>query len=144
MKIQIVSDFHADVRWPQSLAIGADVKVVIAAGDICQDALHQRSKSFIATELARPVAATTTVVVTHHGPHRGSVHPRYCDDLLTGGFVSDCEDLILASRPHLWVHGHTHNCADYLVGATRVICNAHGYGNENPAFDPSLVVEVGT
>jgi hypothetical protein len=95
----------------------------------------------IATELARPVA--TTVVVTHHGPHRGSVHPRY-QNALTGGFVSACEDLILAGRPHLWVHGHTQNCADYLVGATRVICNAHGYGNENQAFDPSLVVEVGT
>jgi hypothetical protein len=42
--------------------------------------------------LARPVA--TTVVVTHHGPHRGSVHPRY-QNALTGGFVSACEDLIL-------------------------------------------------
>jgi Icc-related predicted phosphoesterase len=257
MQIQIISDLHADGRWPQSLAVGAGVDVVIAAGDTCEGALqafavlrkivpttvpivmvlgnheyyrgfiadeleqarsqaarfnihllendsvtignvrflgatfwtdycafgagrqaevmaacrhglndhrligwrkqpwirfrpddalrlHQRSKGFLATELARPVAATTTVVVTHHGPHRGSVHPRYRDDLLTGGFVSDCEDLILAGRPQLWVHGHTHNSVDYLVGATRVICNPHGYGNENPAFDPALVVEVAT
>jgi hypothetical protein len=40
MKIQIVSDLHADGRWPQSLAIGADVEVVIAAGDICEGAVQ--------------------------------------------------------------------------------------------------------
>ena len=27
--------------------------------------------------------------------------------------------------------------------ATRVVCNAHGYGSENAAFDPALVVEIG-
>jgi hypothetical protein len=41
------------------------------------------------------------------------------------------------------VHGHTHDSVDYHVGGTRIVCNSHGYGNENPAFNPGLVIEVG-
>ena len=63
---------------------------------------------------------------------------------MTGAFVSDLEDLILATHPTLWVHGHVHNSCDYRVGATRVLCNPHGYGSENPTFDGALVVEVGS
>jgi hypothetical protein len=46
--------------------------------------------------------------------------------------------------PELFVHGHTHCSFDYRVGQTRVLCNPHGYGDENPDFNPSLIVEVGT
>lgn len=45
-------------------------------------------------------------------------------------------------QPTLWVHGHTHVGLDYRTGQTRVICNPHGYGNENPAFDPALVIDI--
>lgn len=86
--------------------------------------------------------AGATVVVTHHAPHPGSIAPRYQRDLLTGAFASDCEDLILAGQPTLWIHGHMHHSADYRIGATRVLCNPHGYGRENPAFNSALIVEV--
>lgn len=104
--------------------------------------LHRRSRSFFAGAMAERFEGPT-VVVTHHGPHWKSVAPRYRRDLVTAGFVSDCEDLILATRPVLWVHGHTHNSANYLVGSTRVIANPHGYANENREFNAALVVEVG-
>jgi Icc-related predicted phosphoesterase len=48
-----------------------------------------------------------------------------------------------AYQPALWVHGHVHNSCDYRVGATRVVCNPHGYGLENPNFNAALVVEIG-
>ena len=105
--------------------------------------LHKRSHSFIETTLAKPFAGAT-VVVTHHAPHPRSVHPRYGDDLLSAAFVSDLTAVIEAGQPQLWVHGHVHENFDYQVGATRVFCNPHGYGAENPIFDPSLVVEVGS
>jgi len=104
--------------------------------------LHRHSRSFLAAAMAERFDGPT-VVVTHHGPHWNSVAPRYRRDLVTTGFISDCEDLILATSPTVWVHGHTHNSADYLVGATRVIANPRGYGNENKEFNPALVVEVG-
>ena len=48
------------------------------------------------------------------------------------------------SRAPLWVHGHTHDSADYTIGATRVLCNPRGYSGVelNPRFDPNLLVEV--
>lgn len=32
-------------------------------------------------------------VITHHGPHCGSVHPRYAGDPLNAAFVSDLSEL---------------------------------------------------
>ena len=81
--------------------------------------------------------------MTHHAPHRGSLHPRYAADLLSAAFVSDLTAVIDAGKPDLWVHGHVHTSFDYKVDATRIVCNPHGYGRENPTFDPALVVEVG-
>ena len=103
--------------------------------------LHKRSRGFIETALAKPFPGPT-VVVTHHAPHPRSVHPRYGDDLLSAAFASDLTAVIEASQPQLWVHGHVHDAFDYQLGATRVLCNPNGYGNENAAFDPALVVEV--
>ncbi|MGJ4953213.1 metallophosphoesterase [Bradyrhizobium sp. HKCCYLS20291] len=103
--------------------------------------LHQSSRAYLAEVLATPFAGPT-VVVTHHAPAWGSVAERYRNDRLTPGFASDLSALILSTQPALWIHGHIHTPSDYLIGNTRVICNPHGYGRENPAFDPALVVEV--
>jgi Icc-related predicted phosphoesterase len=104
-------------------------------------ALHQQSRTFLDQALAIPHAGPT-VVVTHHAPHENSVAAQYRNSLLTGAFVSDLSELLEAHQPKLWVHGHTHTSFDYHVGTTRIICNPAGYGAENPAFNPTLVVEV--
>lgn len=82
-------------------------------------------------------------------PHPGSVAARFARDSLTPAFVSHLSDLIERRQPALWVHGHTHDCFDYRVGATRIVCNPKGYGPmrpgkplENRAFDVGKVVEV--
>jgi Icc-related predicted phosphoesterase len=104
--------------------------------------LHRQSRAFVETALKTPFTGST-VVVTHHAPHPGSLHPRYGNDLLSAAYVSDLTMIIEAGQPNLWVHGHVHCSSDYQVGRTRVLCNPHGYGAiENPAFDPALVVEV--
>jgi Icc-related predicted phosphoesterase len=103
--------------------------------------MHERSRAFLRETLATPHDGPT-VVVTHHAPHRGSLHPRYVGSPANPGFVSDLEGLILTGKPELWVHGHVHDSYDYRVGRTRVVCNPKGYGNENLGFDPCLVVEV--
>jgi Icc-related predicted phosphoesterase len=104
--------------------------------------LHHQSRAYIAETLAVPFDGPT-VVVSHHAVHWESVHPRFRSDPVTGAFVSDLSQLIETYQPALWVHGHVHNSADYRVGETRILCNPHGYGSENPAFDGALVVEVG-
>jgi predicted phosphodiesterase len=69
------------------------------------------------------------VVVGHHSPCKASTHPRYKEDvLMNGAYSSNLSELIL-DRPEikLWVHGHTHDPFDYMVGSTRVVCNPRGY-----------------
>lgn len=102
---------------------------------------HRRSVAWLDAEFRKPFDGPT-VVVTHHAPHRQSVDPRFASDLLTPSYVSDLSEQIGRWHPNLWVHGHVHDSCDYRVGRTRVVCNPRGYGSENPAFDPTLVVEV--
>lgn len=71
------------------------------------------------------------VVVSHHAPTSGSIHPNYLTgpySELNGAYYSDLSDWIL-DRPQikLWIHGHTHHTWDYMVGTTRVVCNPRGY-----------------
>lgn len=94
----------------------------------------------------------STVVVTHHYPHRLSTAPAYAHDELTAAFGSQLPEELI-TRASLWIHGHTHTSFDYTVEAlqrsTRVVCNPRGYprsyggdaGFENDRFDPSLLVE---
>ena len=85
-------------------------------------------------------------MVTHHAPSRKSIHPRFADSRLNACFVSDAEHLLGADRVQLWIHGHTHDSFDYRVNGTRVVCNPRGYAkggvNENPLFDPNLMIEI--
>jgi DNA repair exonuclease SbcCD nuclease subunit len=126
---------HQEIRWRPK----AGDERSFRPGDAL--ALHQQARAFLARELAC-LHAGPVVVVTHHGPHEKSVARQYAAHMVTPAFVSDLADVIAAGQPALWVHGHTHTSFDYCVGATRVVCNPLGYGCENPAFDPVLVVEV--
>jgi len=105
--------------------------------------MHHQSARYIDQALAS-AAADRCVVVTHHAVHWNSVDPIYANDLLTAAFVSNMTALIEKHQPALWIHGHVHNSSDYRVGKSRILCNPHAYGNENPAFNGELVLDVGT
>ena len=104
---------------------------------------HLRSRVWLDTVLAKPFAGDT-VVVSHHAPSPRSILPHHAGDPLTPAFVSDLDDLILARQPRYWIHGHTHAAFDYRIGATRVLCNARGYGRDSlRGFRRDLVINVG-
>ena len=100
---------------------------------------------WLGEQLAQPFAGPT-VVITHHAPSLGSIHPRFAGSPFNAAFVSDVEFLMDGQRVGLWIHGHTHDSYDYLVNGTRVLCNPRGYAKEgkveNAQFAPELVVEV--
>ncbi len=104
-----------------------------------------RHANWLEQELAKPFSGKT-VVITHHAPSPKSIHPKFANSLLNACFVSDAERLIDGKRVDLWLHGHTHDSFDYVLNGTRVVCNPRGYAkngvNENPQFDPNLVIEV--
>jgi len=103
--------------------------------------MHWASRRFIEDAL-RMRHDGPTVVVTHHAPHPGSIHPRYEGSGLNAAFVSDLTEMITHFEPDLWLHGHVHDGVDYHVGGTRVVANPKGYGNENPGFDPKFVIDL--
>ena len=103
--------------------------------------IHRRSRIFVEQTLSEPFDGPT-VVVTHHAPHPASIHRRYERAAINPAYVSDLTAVIERFQPALWVHGHVHDSFDYQVAATRIFCNPRGYGDENPKFDPLLVVEV--
>jgi predicted phosphodiesterase len=108
-------------------------------------ALYQRHSAWLAHKLAEPHDGPT-VVITHHAPSAGSIHPRFAGSPLNACFVSRAEHLLDGERVQLWIHGHTHDSFDYRVNGTRVVCNPRGYArdgvDENAAFDPLLVLQV--
>lgn len=105
-------------------------------------AIHKRSLEYLERVLSIPFPGET-VVVTHHCPSPGSVHPVFQGDSLTPAFASDLDWLIRKYQPSAWIHGHTHSSFDYQLGSTRVVCNPRGYGRENKDFDPHLCIDIG-
>src|SRR5690606_29629995 len=70
--------------------------------------LHRQSRGYLDGLLAWPHDGPT-VVVTHHAPHCGSIHPRCKGNTLNACFVSDLSEMIEERQPDLWVHGHMHD-----------------------------------
>ena len=114
--------------------------------------LHHASRAWLAARLDEAFDGPT-VVVTHHAPHAGSIHPRYAGQLLNAAFISDLTPLL--GKAPLWVHGHVHDSFDYTVCGTRIVANPRGYALnrraaggpdeiqwENPSFQPRLVLEI--
>ena len=107
--------------------------------------IHQAQRAWLRDRLAEPFTGST-VVVTHHAPHRGSLSQRYADDWASGAFVTELPDTFF-DVPVLWIHGHTHQPFNYEIRSCRVVCNPRGYVNwsgriENRDFNPGLVIEV--
>lgn len=87
--------------------------------------LHEESVAWLKDELRRHDPART-IVITHHGPSRRSEDPDYAGAALSPSFCSNLDSLIERSGVPLWIHGHTHYCVDYRIGATRVLSNQRG------------------
>lgn len=113
---------------------------------------HELSRAWLEQELAKPYDGKT-VVITHHGPHPLSVHPRYIGEALNAAFVSNLTELL--PKADLWIHGHVHDSFDYSVLGCRVVANPAGYARnrhsvsnakelvfENSAVQWGCVVEV--
>jgi predicted MPP superfamily phosphohydrolase len=85
------------------------------------------------------------IIVTHHLPSNRSVPVRFRGSALNRFFVDDCEEIIRTTRPLLWVHGHTHDPADYTLGDTHVLCEPLAYPGERKLPGPYVgaVAELG-
>jgi predicted phosphodiesterase len=82
-----------------------------------------------------------SVVVTHFCPHPKSIHENFMDSKLNCYFTCDCSEIFQPKIP-LWLHGHTHEVMDYMLGDTHVVCNPRGYPTEKSDYNSKLLVEL--
>jgi len=91
--------------------------------------------------------ADADVVVTHHLPSNKSTPARFASSPTNPFFVCNMEKMIKKYKPPLWIHGHTHDRKDYMIGNTRIIANPLGYPGEKYItgnFDKKLVIKIPT
>jgi predicted phosphodiesterase len=105
---------------------------------------HVQSRRWLEREFGTPHPGGT-MVITHHAPSSRSLAAARPRPPVDAAYASDLEELVERSGVDCWVHGHTHRCVDYRLGATRVVSNQRGYPDEPvERFNPALVVEVGS
>ena len=105
---------------------------------------HVRTKQYIQKVLETLPEDARVVVCGHHAPSHLSIGENYKhDQLMNGGYASNLSEFILDHpKIKVWTHGHMHQCFDYMIGETRVVCNPRGYHDENPQFNPNFTFEV--
>ncbi len=97
---------------------------------------YQRFRSKL--EMVKP----TDIVITHHLPHPMSTPLQFRGSKADHFFMTNLTGPILDLKPKLWVHGHTHDACDYVVGETRIVCNPRGYPFEwrvRAPYKPKLI-----
>ena len=84
------------------------------------------------------------IVITHHVPSWKSISERYLNNPISKYFVCNLETMIMKRQPKLWVHGHTHDSSNYLIGKTHIVCNPLGYVGQsiNQEFIANMMIDV--
>jgi predicted phosphohydrolase len=98
--------------------------VLIQPSDLVSE--NSRSRDWLEQELDRPFAGKT-VVVTHHAPLLRSWYHGHKEKAIQYAYCNDMGVLMERYDIDLWVHGHVHECFDYVAHGVRVVCNPRGY-----------------
>lgn len=116
-----------------------DYRMIASMNYTRYNAAYELDRSFL-------FESDADVFVTHHSPSLKSCHEKWAGSAFNRSFHNDLDEAILAmgrKAPALWVHGHTHDASDYVIGHTRVVCNPRGYPMEgNHAGYAPKVVEL--
>ncbi len=106
---------------------------------------HQTQHNIFCRELKAWIERTEgqkRVVISHFAPHAKTILPKYANSgPLNSYFTENMEDYM--GWEGLWLFGHTHAVVDVMIGDTRLLANAKGYGyKEVLEFDPNFIVEI--
>ncbi len=101
---------------------------------------HQESKIYLLNQLQ--TLKDNVFVISHHAPSYQSVPQEYKNHA-NGAYCSNLDDLILNNQKvKYWVHGHTHNVFDYMIGDCRIICNPGGYPGQDTKFNQNMTLNI--
>lgn len=74
---------------------------------------HKQARRFLLDELTRDLHIPK-VVLTHWAPSVRSQKTEFINEIMSGYWASDSEDLVVLAN--LWLHGHIHDTVDYRIG----------------------------
>lgn len=92
--------------------------------------VHMDSRDWLMRECSRVRTErpnATIIMMTHHAPGPGSLHPYYRDALDSSAYASDIRSMVVDAEPDFYVHGHVHWPSDYCIGDVPVVSNPRGY-----------------
>ena len=95
--------------------------------------IHAFCKEFVRSSLAKFINdSRKKIVVTHFSPTHQSIAPywRMHGGVVNEYFSNNMTYMIEEFQPDVWIHGHTHDTFDYMIGKTRILCNPRGYPEE--------------
>lgn len=98
---------------------------------------NQKFLEFLQTDLKEG-----DIVITHHLPTPLSTPKRFKGENTDRFFLCDVSDIILEKKPALWIHGHSHDACDYMMGSTRVYANPLGYPSEKANLNWKNQIEI--
>lgn len=83
------------------------------------------------------------VMVSHHLPSYACVNNKYDGNVGNAMYAcTDMDELLDSGVIKYWIHGHTHVNVDKMIRGVRVLCNPHGYNNENMDFVTANIFTV--
>jgi predicted phosphodiesterase len=110
-------------------------------------AANRESRKFFA-DVVSTKKTRTVCAISHHGPAPATAKLGTETDLITAAYVNG-EHADFMNGIDTWIYGHTHETRDFVIGGTRVVTNAKGYGPsyrdptwENQDFDPTFTIEI--
>lgn len=103
-------------------------------------AFHKKSKEYLLNKMEE--VKENVFVISHHSPSYQSI-PQQFKNQSSAAYSSNLDEMIL-NHPQIkyWVHGHTHQVFDYMIGDCRVICNPGGYPGQNTGFNTNLEILI--
>jgi len=105
---------------------------------------HRKTKATIFNNAKKDEGVKKIVCVTHHSPSFQGMHVNYAHLGDSNGYYhSELGNEIVDTEIDYWIHGHTHNPVDYMIGNTRVINNAVGYYPfEDTGYEPDFLITI--
>lgn len=104
---------------------------------------HSVSKKFIFENAHKETPEQKVWVITHHPPTFALVNDPHLNELTLGVTASNFDEEIKSSQVDVWMHGHSHQSGEAMVGNTKIIANTVGYLSAsalnkelNPLYNP--------
>lgn len=78
-------------------------------------------------------------VITHHSPTYLSI--KDIDRNVDNSLYASNLDYLFLKNIDVWVHGHIHECKNYLINKTKIIANPRGYVGQNTEYDEKAIFD---